>query len=141
MKIEGACHCRNIRYTFDWPGSDTEIPVRACSCAFCLKHGATYTSHAEARLEVDVGDDRAVSHYHFGHETADFFVCARCGAVPFAMSEIDGVPHAVVNVNTFEGVDPAILVRRVTDFEGETTAERLARRQRSWTPNVTVRGA
>ncbi len=57
------------------------------------------------------------------------------------MSEIDGVPYAVVNVNTFEGVDPAILVRRVTDFEGETTAERHARRQRSWTPNVTVRRA
>ena len=138
MEIEGACHCGNIRYRFDWPGSDREIPIRACSCVFCRKHGAAYTSHPEGRLEARVEDDGAVSHYRFGHGTADFFVCAKCGAVPFATSEIDSVLHAVVNVNTFEGIDPAVFVRRVTDFEGETTEERLGRRHRNWTPNVKV---
>lgn len=137
MKIEGACHCGKVRYTFQWPGSDREIPVRACSCAFCVKHGGTYTSHPDGRLEAQVHGD-TVSRYRFGHGTADFFVCGKCGAVPFATCEIDGVVYAVVNVNTFEGIDRAILVRTVTDFEGEAIEERLARRKRNWTPNVTI---
>lgn len=138
MEIEGGCHCGNIRYTFHWPGSGSEIPVRACSCGFCVKHSGTYTSHPEGRLVARVGDDGAVSHYRFGHGTADFYICARCGALPFATSDIDGVCHAVVNVNTFEGIDRAILIRSVTDFDGETTDARLARRQRNWIANVSV---
>lgn len=140
MKIEGGCHCGNIRYTFFWPGGDAEIPVRACSCDFCMKHAATYTSHPEGRLRAQVRDAEMLSRYRFGHETADFFVCGRCGVIPFATCEIDECLHAVVNIHTFEGVDPTRMVRRVTDFEGETPTQRLARRHQRWTADVRVSG-
>ena len=138
MKISGSCHCGNIRYRFDWPGSEREIPTRACSCTFCLKHGAVYTSHPKGHLEARFNDERAVTRYRFGHRSADFVLCSTCGALAFATCEIDGVLHAVINVNTFDGVDPAILVPRVTDFEGETNNDRLARRKRNWTPQVQI---
>lgn len=47
----------------------------------------------------------------------------------------------MVNVNAFEGVDRSQLVEAPTNFEGETTDNRLARRRRNWTPEaVEARG-
>src|SRR5947208_1075101 len=39
-KIEGSCHCGNLRFTFEWPTRGSVIPVRACSCGLCTKHKA-----------------------------------------------------------------------------------------------------
>ena len=138
MNIEGACHCRNITYTLRWPDDGSTIPVRACSCSFCTKHGGTYTSHGEAALTAVVHDDTLVTQYRFGTATADFYVCSRCGVVPFVTSLIEDQLYAVVNVNSFEGIDPSSFSRAVTDFDGETTDSRLDRRQRNWIPSVTV---
>jgi hypothetical protein len=44
----------------------------------------------------------------------------------------------VVNVNCLEGVDPNILDRVPTDFEGEAVADRLARRQARWIAEVAI---
>ncbi len=138
MKIDGKCHCGNITYVLHWPGEGTSIPVRACSCTFCTKHGGTYTSHREARLAAAVHDAALVSRYKFGTETAEFHLCARCGVVPFVTSTIEGNLYAVVNVNSFEGIDPSCFSRAVTDFDGETTESRLDRRKRNWIPSVTI---
>ena len=138
MKIEGKCHCGNISFALDWPGDGKTIPVRACSCDFCTKHGGTYTSHRDAALAALVHDEALVSKYRFGTGTAAFHVCARCGVVPFVTSTIDENLYAVVNVNCFEGIDPACFSRAITDFDGETTESRLDRRKRNWIPTVTV---
>ena len=82
-----------------------------------------------------------MSKYRFGTATADFYVCARCGVAPFVTSAIDGGLYAVVNVNTFEGIDPATLVRTATHFDGEGAGERLDRRKRNWIPRVRISGA
>jgi len=65
-------------------------------------------------------------------------VCASCGAVPFVTSEIESRLYAVVNVNSFEGIDPASLVKSAADFEGESTDSRLARRRQRWIPEVSI---
>jgi hypothetical protein len=85
-----------------------------------------------------IRDELQVSKYRFGTGTADFFVCSRCGAVPFVTSEINGCLYAVVNVNTFEGVDRSVLQPSVSDFDGEDTTSRLARRARTWIPHVEI---
>ena len=133
-RIYASCHCGNIRFTFDWPGAGPAIPVRACQCALCRKHGAVWTSHPEGRFRLQIADDAKVSRYRFGTRTADFHICQTCGAVPIATCVIDGTRYAVVNVNCFDNVDRAELVEAPTDFEGETTENRLARRRRNWTP-------
>jgi len=138
MMIEGRCHCGNITYVFHWPGDESEIPVRACGCTFCVKRSGTYTSHRDAKLSAVIRNESLVSEYRFGTGTADFFVCSRCGAVPFVTSEIQGHLYAVVNVNTFEGVDQSIFQHSCTNFDGENTESRLDRRRQTWIPSVTI---
>jgi len=136
--IVGRCHCGNIEYEFWWPDSGPEIPVRACSCTFCIKHGGVYTSHPSGRLEVRIADEGLLCRYSFDTKTAEFYVCASCGVVPFVTSTIGGHQYAVVNVNTFENVDRSALKSSVTDFEGESVGQRLTRRQRNWIGNVGI---
>ena len=141
MRIEGKCHCGNIHYVLEWPGDGTDIKIRACGCSFCRKHGGSWTSHRDAELIAEVREASLVSNYRFGTQTADFYVCARCGAVPFVTSAIDDRLYAVVNVNTFEGIDPSSLTRTTTNFDGEGTGDRLQRRKRNWIPAVRISGA
>ncbi len=136
-KINGKCHCGNVTYVFYWPGDEKVIPVRSCGCSFCLKRGGTYTAHREGSLEAVV-DSSLVSLYQFGTRTAEFYVCARCGSVPFVTSEIDGQTYAVVNVNTFEDIDPGVFVGAVSNFDGESTEARLERRKQNWIPLVHI---
>jgi hypothetical protein len=87
---------------------------------------------------VVVSDPARVSRYAFGTETAEFQVCARCGVVPLVTSRIDDNLYAVVSVNAFEGVDPAMLRRVSSNVEGEEQEARLARRKRNWIARVEI---
>ena len=136
MKIAGSCHCGNIAFRLAWEPDPVEIPARACTCSFCVKHGGLWTSNPQGALEVAIRDASLVSPYTFGTKTARFHICSRCGAVPVVTSEIDGNTYAVVSVNAFDGVDPAMLQRASASFDGESEAERLARRVRNWIPRV-----
>jgi hypothetical protein len=138
MEIEGKCHCGNVGYRLHWPGDEAEIAVRACGCTFCTKHGGVWTSHRDAELVATVRDESIISKYRFGTGTADFYVCSRCGTVPFVVSVIDDQLFAVVNVNTFEGIDPSSFVRAATNFDGEDTGSRLERRKRNWIRSVRI---
>ena len=95
----------------------------------------------ESELIAEVHDASGVSKYRFGTSTADFYVCSRCGVVPFVTSAIDDHLYAVVNVNTFDGINLSSLARTATNFDGEGTDERLERRKRNWIPNVRISGA
>ena len=138
-RIDGGCHCGNIRYVVEWPADPASMTTRLCGCGFCVKHGGNWTSHRDAALGAEILDEALVSKYRFGTETADFFVCGRCGSVPFATCSIGGHEYAVVNANTFEGIDVAALARTAVTFEGESTSVRLERRARHWIPRVTIR--
>jgi hypothetical protein len=138
MVIRGKCHCGNIAFTLTWEPDPPEIPARACSCSFCVKHGGVWTSSPEAALDVAIADPTRVSRYAFGTRTADFHVCARCGVAPVVTSDIAGNVYAVVNVNAFEDVDPARLRRVSANVEGEGIDDRLARRRRNWIARVTM---
>ena len=136
MLIRGKCHCGNIAFSLSWEPDPAEIPARACDCSFCTKHGGVWTSNPRGTLEVQVGDPSLVSRYAFGTQTAEFHICARCGIVPVVTSRIDGHLYAVVSVNAFEGVDPSLLRRTPSSFEGEDEEARLARRKRGWIADV-----
>lgn len=138
MLIHGKCHCGNIGYELEWAGDPQRIPARACGCSFCVKHGGVWTSHPRSRLVVTVDDAASVAQYQFGTRTAKFHVCARCGVVPIVTCEIDGRLYAVVNVNTFDGVDAGRLDRAGANFEGEPVESRLARRARHWIADVRI---
>jgi hypothetical protein len=56
--------------------------------------------------------------------------------VPLVTSRIDDRLYAVVSVNAFEGVEPSLLRRSPTTFDGENEGARLARRKRNWIADV-----
>lgn len=136
--IVGECHCGNISYRLEWPEAGKTIAVRACGCTFCTRHGGVYTSHPGATLSARIADENCLNRYAFGTETAEFYICGRCGAAPFVTSTIDGTQYAVVNVNTFENVDPSELDASASDFDGESVTDRLARRKRNWIGRVQI---
>ena len=136
--IDGSCHCRNIRFVLLWPASEPVIPVRQCGCSFCQKRGGSWTSNRSAKLAAEIDDISLLSKYQFGTATADFYVCSVCGVVPFVVSEIDGRLYAVVNVNSFENVDPSTFSHSSTNFDGENTVDRLGRRKRNWISDVEI---
>lgn len=135
-EFHGGCHCGNIRYVLLWPEGEN-APLRKCNCSFCVRHGAAYTSHPNASLEVTVSDPKAFNEYRFATRTAGFRLCARCGVLTFVTSLIDGREHGVINVNTLESSLPAADVG-TKDFESETGEERLARRRRTWIRDLSV---
>jgi hypothetical protein len=136
MLIRGRCHCGNISFALNWKPEPSDIPARACTCTFCTKHGGVWTSCPTGSLKLVVKHARHVSTYAFGTKTAEFHICTHCGVVPVATSEIDSRLYAVVNVNTFEGVDVSLLRRSSSTLDDETEESRLARRKRNWIADV-----
>ena len=136
--LEGACHCGAIGVALEVE-DETALSPRHCGCDFCRKHGSLYVSASDAHLTVTLAEPERVSRYAFGHETATFLVCGRCGVVATAVSEIDGRLYAVFNANL---LSPPLAVDRaavpVADYEAEDVPGRLARRKRRWIANVTV---
>jgi hypothetical protein len=137
-RLQGSCHCGNVRFELAWPGDAATIPARRCDCTFCRKHGGVWTSHPAGALSVRIAHPAQVSRYEFGTGTAAFLVCADCGAVPLVTSQIGPRLHAVVNVNTFDGVDPARITIAPASFAGEEVGDRVARRARHWIPDVRI---
>jgi hypothetical protein len=136
MLIKGSCHCGNISYLLDWTPDPVEIPARACTCSFCVKHGGVWTSCPTGALEIRCRDASRVTRYSFGTQTADFHVCTVCGGVPVVTSDIDGNTYAVVSVNAMDGIDPATLAHGSISFDGEEPGARLQRRLKGWIPRV-----
>jgi hypothetical protein len=136
MLIPGSCHCGNISFKLDWSPEPKEIPARACGCSFCVKHGGVWTSCRTGSLEVRIKDSSVHTRYAFDTRTADFHICARCGAVPVVTSKVDGQTYAVVSVNAMDGVATDLLRSSSTSFDGEDQATRLARRKQNWIARV-----
>lgn len=93
-----------------------------------------WTSDPNGRVELSIGDPSQVNRYRFGTGTANFHICSNCGVAPIATSDIGGSSYAVVNVNCFDDVERGELLESASDSEGEATEDRLARRQRNWSP-------
>ena len=138
MLITGGCHCRNISFTLRCEPDPTNLPARACTCSFCTKHGAVWTTLSSASLRVSVKERAHLSIYSFATSTAQFHICAECGVVPVVTSSIDGRLYAVVNSTTFENFDASQLQHAAADFDGETEHQRLARRKRNWIADVEI---
>lgn len=78
-----------------------------------------------------------LSVYRFGHGTAQWMICSRCGVLTAVLCEIDDRLRAVVRVQSM--VEHTFLTPETpTDFEAESVAERLERRARTWIGTVEV---
>lgn len=132
----GGCHCGDLRYVLETELALEQLPLRACQCSFCRRHGALSTSDPKGRVRFEFKDERNLIRYRFGHKTADFLICARCGSYIGAMLTDGGQSWAIVNANTLDQAGQLTQPMVPMDYESETSGSRTERRKARWTPVV-----
>jgi hypothetical protein len=136
-ELRGSCHCGNVAFTLFTEKSTDDLVPRRCSCSMCRRHGGSYVSDPDGRLVLRYRDPTLLTSYRFGHGTARWIICAKCGVLTAVLCEIDGRLRAVVRVQSM--LEHTFLSSETpTDFEEESVAERLARRARTWIGTVDV---
>ena len=135
--LQGSCHCGAIRVRLETAKTAAELPLRACQCSFCRRHGGLATSDPEGRLHISAAAGSA-TRYRFGLKITDFLICRHCGCYVAATSQTPEGLIGVVNpagakLEGFEGRTPDPMI-----YDDETPDERLARRAARWTPAVFV---
>lgn len=118
--------------TLSWPPE--QAPLRCCDCSFCRIHGARTVTDPDGFVRVRLGSPSLVQIYRFGLETAEFFVCRRCGAYVAAVAETPDGPKATVNVNVLDDRAAFTAVAESVNYDGETAESRVTRRAARWTP-------
>ncbi|MGH8280223.1 MAG: GFA family protein [Gammaproteobacteria bacterium] len=134
MQLTGQCHCGNIRFEFEIACALDKLPLRACQCSFCRKHGAVTASDPHGRVRFRFADRGQVQRYRFGLGVTEILVCMRCGGYAAGLVHIDGRPYATLNVNLLDRRAELTQTPLPVDYASETREQRLARRARSWTP-------
>jgi hypothetical protein len=136
-ELAGHCHCGAIRVELTTALAVDDLPLRACQCSFCRRHGGLTTSDPNGRLHIEAAPG-AANRYRFGLGITDFLLCAECGVYVAATMETDAGLTAVVNVR---GVDFPGFADRVPDpmnYDDESADGRVARRADRWMPAVFV---
>ena len=128
------CHCGAIGYVLSTDEPPSDWPLRTCSCSFCTKHRPVYTSDPAGSVRFELGDGEAVVRYRFGHGTADFLLCARCGVYLGALMETDDGTCAVLNVSCMSPLPADLGTPTAVTLDGESSPDRVARRAARWTP-------
>ena len=97
--LNGGCHCGALHLTFETPHAPAELPLRICTCSFCVKQGARYTADKDGRATFTAASSDLLHRYQFGTKTADILSCARCGIYLAAVTTVDGALYTAINVN------------------------------------------
>jgi hypothetical protein len=139
--FSGRCHCGNIAISLETAKPPEELPLRACGCSFCRKHGVRTTADPEGRARIIVNDPAQLIRYRFAQATADFLVCGGCGVYVAAVLSDAQAAFAVLNVNAFDERERFSGEGRPVDYDGEGVEARRARRRERWTPAEVVEGA
>lgn len=135
-RLVGKCHCGAHEVEFDSRLEPEAFEVRACQCSFCRTHGALSISDPGGSLTYRVSAAQ-LSRYRFGLRLADFLVCSRCGAYLGAYMEEGGRAYGVLNLNVLDA-HSRFGSPRPMNYDGESEAQRLARRRERWTPAARV---
>jgi hypothetical protein len=130
----GQCHCGAVGFEFHTEIPPASWPVRACQCTFCLKHHGVYTSDPNGAVHFTHREPQLLTRYRFGHKTADFIFCGRCGSYLGAVTEEDGQALMVINLHAFEPPVEGLPDAQPMSYEGENPGDRNTRRTARWTP-------
>lgn len=102
-RLQGGCHCNNIRVTIELPKPLGEYRPRACDCAFCRKHGASYVSDPQGALRIELEAPQRLGRYRQGNEIAECLFCANCGVLVGICYRENGRLYAAVNSAVLDG--------------------------------------
>jgi hypothetical protein len=134
--FEGGCHCGALGFSFQTSLSAAEWGVRACQCGFCRAHAARTTSDPSGRLAFRVTGREALQRYRFGLRTADFLLCRDCGIYLGAQIATARGAFGIINTLALVAQPAGLPAASAANYGSETADERIARRERRWTPVV-----
>jgi hypothetical protein len=133
MLLRGACHCGEVQVSFETAQPLDKIQLRACQCSFCRRHGAKTVTDPHGSLTISA-PARGLKRYQFGLRITDYLLCENCGVYVAAVMQDGARSLATLNAAgmRIEGLwdreaEPAHL-------DKESADERVARRQKCWTP-------
>jgi hypothetical protein len=134
QSFEGACHCGAIGFVYRCTLPGEGWSLRACQCSFCRAHDALSTSDPAGQLEFRTRDAGALQRYRFGGRTADFLLCRNCGVYVGALMNSGRRSFGVINVRALLRPPAGLAAAVAISYDGESPAERMARREQRWTP-------
>jgi hypothetical protein len=132
--FEGGCHCGALGFSFQTALPVTRWSVRACQCGFCRAHGARTTSDPSGRLAFHLNEGDALRRYRFGLKTADFLLCRVCGIYLGAQIATANGAFGIINTLALMPLPAGLPVAAQADYGSESASDRIARRERRWTP-------
>jgi hypothetical protein len=132
--LRGECHCGNVAVTLDTAVDPGALPLRACQCSFCRRHGARVTTDPAGLLKISVRDPAILLRYRFGLGITDFLVCGRCGVFVSGVMSTDVGSLATLNVNVLDDGTPFQREATRVSYEDESREVRETRRRGAWTP-------
>ena len=101
-EIEGACHCRTVRFRvklLDGLGT-----ARRCTCSYCRMRGAVVVSANAGDISFQSGEE-ALTLYRFNTGVAEHYFCSKCGIYTHHRRRSNPKQYSV-NVACLEGVSP-----------------------------------
>lgn len=129
----GTCHCSAIGYNFTTAIPPSKWSVRACQCSFCRAHGGYSTSDPEGFLRFVISEPSKLQCYRFALKITDFLICGECGIYIGALMRSSYGMYGVINLRALK-TSVQIPEAKPVSYEGESAAQRRARREQSWTP-------
>jgi hypothetical protein len=137
MILRGACHCGQVEVAFETAMSVADLPLRACGCSFCRRHGTKAVADPNGLLTISAAPN-GLNRYRFGLWTADYLICRTCGAYVAAVVSGNGEERATLNVTATAISGLADRRAEPVDYDRENADGRRARRLTSWTPSRIV---
>ena len=133
----GGCECGAVHIVYRARQSLAQMTGRSCQCLYCQPRASTYLSSPDSALQVKTRDLRYMYAHRFGTNTADFMHCVVCNMEVFVRSEIQGQVYALVNAAALSELTQLQNIS-LMDYDGETLAQRLARRRQAWIPELQI---
>ena len=128
---EGGCHCGNIQVWFETEISPADFKPRSCQCSFCRKHSTRALSDTNGNIHLSVTSKAELNRYKFGHNSAEFLICTRCGVYVSAYMPDGNKAYANVMANALrdhEAFPPGIPI----NYGVENETNKLKRRRGVW---------
>ena len=91
-------------------------------------------SDPSGSVRFEIPDSGALERYRFGLRTAEYLICARCGVYVAAVLSSSRGRFATLNVNAMSPPPMDLPDAQPVSYEHETQVQRIARRERRWTP-------
>ncbi len=132
-KIEGQCHCSNIRFEFETNINLDNLAIRNCQCRFCKLHGAATARDPNGRAKILVDDLDSMKLYRFATESTDFVLCKNCGVYVGAILTLGKDKCVTLNMNLTQlNTENAESIT----YEDETVESRVSKRAEIFTPLI-----